>query len=100
MPDSLFDKMFAFVNYSVICSNTFVITIGKKGKPYGLQMVSPQESDNSYCIIADPYFKRISIEKYAGTRFDKVVYDSIYSICHLQPQEQFVVAQRGGKRGT
>ncbi len=50
----------------------------EEGVPKGSSPVDP-DSDRqvlNYKIVSDPYHKRISIEKYLGTVFQKVVYDS------------------------
>lgn len=48
----------------------------KGGKPYGVREVDPSLSSFSYKIVSDPYYKRISVEKYRYGQFEKVVYDS------------------------
>jgi hypothetical protein len=48
----------------------------KEGIPIGLGSVDPSSTHESYKVIADPYRKRISLEKYHYQQFDKVVYDS------------------------
>jgi hypothetical protein len=60
----------------------------KEGKPYGL-MASNSLENISYKIVADPYYKRISIEQYAGGNFIKNIYDSaLFDFRHLQPIHQ------------
>ena len=34
----------------------------KMGKPYGTDPIDPLQAPATYKIVADPYFKRISIE--------------------------------------
>lgn len=64
----------------------------KDGKPYGVGLVStntPPPFPISYKIIADPYYKRISIEKYSDEKFLQIVYDSIFlDFRHLRQPEQ------------
>lgn len=49
----------------------------KGGKPYGIKPIEAINASFSYKIIADPYYKRISIEKYCKGSFEKIIYDSI-----------------------
>lgn len=61
----------------------------KMGKPYGIHPIEASLSATSYKIIADPYYKRISIEKYQFNRIENVIYDSILlDFRHLTPAEQ------------
>lgn len=64
----------------------------KKGKPVGKTVLSPQhisEAPQSYKIVSDPYYKRISVEKYVYAVFEKIVYDSVFlDFRKLQPNEQ------------
>jgi len=61
----------------------------KNGKPYGLQEKDPALTPSSYKIVADPYFKRISIEKYRFTHLDYIVYDSyLLDFRHLTLKDQ------------
>lgn len=61
----------------------------KMGKPYGLDEAHAAQTPYSYKIVADPYFKRLSIEKYQFTLFEKVVYDSILlDFRHLSLKDQ------------
>lgn len=48
----------------------------KGGKPIGTNLVNPLEVEKCYKIVADPYYKHLSIEKYSKNRFERVVYDS------------------------
>lgn len=49
----------------------------ENGKPVGISPFSELLADVvSYKIVADPYYKWISIEKYLGTEWNGVVYDS------------------------
>lgn len=60
----------------------------KLGKPYGMGKIN-FDCSVSYKIIADPYYKRISIEKYAYGKFSQMVYDSIFlDFRHLKLPEQ------------
>jgi len=47
------------------------------GKPYGSEEVESANAPFSYKIVVDPYFKRLSVEKYQLHRFEEVIYDSI-----------------------
>lgn len=49
----------------------------KTGKPYGLDFVDPTHQAIPYKIIADPYYKRLSIEKFHYMQFEKTIYDSL-----------------------
>lgn len=61
----------------------------KAGKPYGVEAVDPFQASSSYKIVADPYYKRISIEKYRYTFFDKIIYDSfLLDFRHLTLKDQ------------
>lgn len=61
----------------------------KDGKPYGKDKTEPALSSHSYKIVSDPYFKRISIEKYHFTQFDKIIYDSyMLDFRHLTLKDQ------------
>lgn len=56
----------------------------KAGKPYGRDKVN-FDQPASYKIIADPYYKRICVEKYAYGKFTGIVYDSLLlDFRHLQ----------------
>ena len=48
----------------------------EKGFPYGIKKVSEPVQGETYRILADPYRKWISIEKYMNGEFESVVYDS------------------------
>lgn len=62
--------------------------IWKNGKPYGIKIM-PIENEVSYKIIADPYYKHISLEKYIKGFFNCIIYDSaIFDFRHLKPAEQ------------
>lgn len=77
-------------------SQQFRDYIWKNGKPQGIRVVDPQSLADcsvdlgiTYKIIADPYYKRISIEKYCDHRFIGAVYDSaIFDFRHLKQAEQ------------
>lgn len=61
----------------------------KMGKPYGFEEVDPSQAPLSYKIVADPYFKRLSVEKYRFSQFEKVIYDScLLDFRHLSLKEQ------------
>lgn len=60
--------------------------IWKDGIPLGIQMLTEGEG---YKIIADPYHKRISIEKHKDNQFVETLYDSVFlDFRHLKPAEQ------------
>lgn len=48
----------------------------KEGIPIGCGSCDPAQSEESFKVIADPYKKRISIEKYRHQIFECLVYDS------------------------
>ena len=79
----------------------FLDYIWKNGKPKGIQ--SNADGDVAYKIVADPYFKRISIEKYQGDCLVGVIYDSaLLDFRHLKPAEQnawqkMVVSEEGNR---
>lgn len=60
----------------------------KNGIPWGVNPCN----DNcgiAYKIIADPYYKRISIEKYKDNKFEAILYDSaLFDFRHLKPMHQ------------
>jgi hypothetical protein len=61
----------------------------KFGKPYGLEKQDPTTSQATYKIVVDPYYKRISIEKYQFAQFEKTIYDSLLlDFRHLTLQNQ------------
>lgn len=63
----------------------------KEGKPRGLPKTSeePPLKGIAYKIVADPYYKRISIEKYQDGSFASIIYDSaLFDFRHLKPAEQ------------
>lgn len=63
--------------------------VWKNGKPYGITNKSTLDSSIFYKIVADPYYKRISIEKYVHEVFESLIYDSaIFDFRHLKPAEQ------------
>ena len=47
----------------------------KNGKPYG-EGVAESNSAISYKIVADPYYRRFTIEKYRCGKFERLIYDS------------------------
>lgn len=51
----------------------------KDGIPYGINPIAEITQTDSYKIIADPYFKRISIESYVKGQFSGIVYDSLFA---------------------
>ena len=60
----------------------------KDGKPQGIGTTSSL-SNVTYKIIADPYYKRISIEKYIDGSFKSLVYDSaLFDFRDLKPDRQ------------
>jgi hypothetical protein len=70
-------------------SKSFEDYVWKNGKPYGIAKKPSHKNDISYKIIADPYYKRISIEKYNEGSFISIIYDSaIFDFRHLKPAEQ------------
>lgn len=62
----------------------------KEGRPNGKGALDPENiQGTSYKIVADPYFKRISIEKYLDGHFVASIYDSaLFNFRHLKPAEQ------------
>lgn len=61
----------------------------KRGKPYGFEEVAPSDSTASYKIVSDPYFKRISIERYRYEQFESIIYDSAQlDFRHLSLKDQ------------
>ncbi|MBA3816099.1 MAG: hypothetical protein H0X29_06200 [Parachlamydiaceae bacterium] len=70
-------------------SKFFEDYVWKNGKPYGTTKKLLPKNEITYRVIADPYYKRISIEKYFDKLFDSVVYDSaLFDFRHLKPAEQ------------
>lgn len=65
--------------------------VWKAGKPYGIGNCTGQgvESSIHYKIVADPYYKRISVEKYNQDGFSSIAYDSaLFDFRKLKPEEQ------------
>lgn len=65
--------------------------IWKNGKPYGCAALLENTPlvGISYKVIADPYYKRISIELYQDGIYQKTIYDSaLFDFRHLKPVEQ------------
>jgi len=65
--------------------------VWKNGRPRGLSVLPPDANlvGISYKIIADPYFKRISVEKYQSGTFSQTIYDSaLFDFRHLKAAEQ------------
>jgi hypothetical protein len=61
----------------------------KEGKPYGREAVEPSQTPFSYKIVVDPYYKRLSIEKYQYSNFNKIIYDSyLLDFRYLTPKDQ------------
>lgn len=61
----------------------------KDGKPYGRGEIDPAQSEYSYKIVVDPYYKRFSVEKYHYSHFDKIIYDSyLLDFRHLTLKDQ------------
>lgn len=59
------------------------------GVPVGLEAVEEIASQDTYKIVADPYRKRVSIEKYLQGKFSEVIYDSQHlDFRHLKQPEQ------------
>lgn len=70
-------------------SKFFEDYVWKNGKPYGITKKASQKDNVSFKIIADPYYKRISVEKYSCESFESIIYDSaIFDFRHLTPAEQ------------
>lgn len=64
----------------------------KDGAPRGLSPIPPESKHEgiSYKIVADPYNKRISLEKYDKGQFLSIIYDSaLFDFRHLKPREQY-----------
>lgn len=68
-------------------SRLYTDYIWKDGAPVGVGAI--EENGAGYKIIADPYRKRISIERYSNDQFEETIYDSIFlDFRHLKPSEQ------------
>lgn len=50
-----------------------------EGIPRGISPITIQDNSSAinYKLVSDPYHKWISIEKYKGSLFDKIIYDSL-----------------------
>lgn len=60
----------------------------KNGIPRG-KGICPSDAPESFKIVIDPYFKRISLEQFAKGVFIKTIYDSyLLDFRHLKPNEQ------------
>jgi hypothetical protein len=63
--------------------------VWKNGKPYGIAPAEHPEQGITYKVVSDPYYKRISVEKYFDQNFLNVVYDSaLFDFRSLKPAEQ------------
>lgn len=62
----------------------------KAGRPRGKNRIeNPSLAKASYTIIHDPYFKRISVERYSFGIFDKTLYDTaLFDARTLKEREQ------------
>lgn len=62
----------------------------KNGRPQGISAISsPHDHSISYKIVIDPYYKRISVEKYRYGIFHQIAYDSLLlDFRKLSPREQ------------
>ncbi len=62
----------------------------KEGAPYGIQPLDlPEEVENSYKVVSDPYGKWRSVELYLWGKFNKIIYDSqLLNFRKLHPSEQ------------
>ena len=61
----------------------------KDGLPQGVTVVEEITHHDTFKIIADPYHKRVSIEKYIRGAFASVIYDSILlDFRHLKKPDQ------------
>lgn len=70
-------------------SEYFKDYVWKNGIPIGLQSIQPSMQEVCYKIVADPYRRRISIEKYSDANFLSIVYDSaLLNFRHLRNPEQ------------
>lgn len=50
----------------------------KNGKPVGRGAASSEDPPNyTYKVVSDPYFKRISLERYQNGVWDSAIYDSL-----------------------
>lgn len=61
----------------------------KDGIPCGRGTVEAISTKDTYKIVSDPYYKRVSIEKYLLGKFAEVIYDSVFlDFRHLKKPEQ------------
>lgn len=61
----------------------------KDGTPCGYGPLEALTQQDSYKIVSDPYYKRISIEKYLLGKFSEILYDSHFlDFRHLKKPEQ------------
>jgi hypothetical protein len=63
----------------------------KNGVPHGIGLKAQMRQDReiSYKIVMDPYRKRISLEKYEGSQFSSLIYDSaLLDFRHLKQGER------------
>lgn len=71
-----FPLLYFLAIYEAILQRFYADYIWKNGIPIGLKGHNP--TNTGYKIVADPYKKRISIEKYSSGIFQAVVYDSYF----------------------
>lgn len=61
----------------------------KDGIPCGKGVIEEITGQDTFKIVSDPYYKRISIEKYLLGKFSEVIYDSVLlDFRHLKKPEQ------------
>lgn len=76
----------------------------KKGKPYGIGPIENRlvrSTEMSFKIIADPYYKHISLEKYQRGSFVETIYDSlILDFRSLKPEDQLGWQKELVREGT
>lgn len=71
----------------------FLKYIWKNGIPYGITPLSESDiqTKTSFKLVADPYKKHITIEKYVQGNFDSIVFDSqLINFKKLKPEFQTV----------
>jgi hypothetical protein len=76
-------------------TNHYVDYIWKGAIPYGISPATAPFGGVTFKVVSDPYYKRISIERYNLGVFDKIVYDSsLFDFRHLKPALQMAWEKR------
>lgn len=71
-----------------MCMNFYTNYTWKKGRPRGVGKEMEVGAGLCFKVIADPYYKRISVEKYEDNKLIEVIYDSaLFDFRHLKQED-------------